>query len=402
MNKVVWTIKRGIKYPIILISLCSIYSILILLSFSIPQDWIEDNRIASLRMIQSEGDWPQPIYHNTTLDNYSDKLMFNLIRPTNNTLIQGFDIYSRYWNGWTILLRPMLLVGNLSVIRSIHESVFIFMAAIVCIVLIKRTNILYAGVFFCALIPIQIGIVAPSMQYSHIYFVTFAFITYLLWKKRTREQLFVAFFIVGSVTNFIDLLTTPLITYGISITILIVAYRNNTRISIIDWLTCTLLWLIGYGTTWVSKWVISTMITRRNVFHEALSQANHRITGNLDNTHIKPSISNMLDLILQSFAHKADLIFIIALMIIFLVFAMKYRSNILNNYRNKLYSSTLLLLTACTPFIWTFSMLQHTQQHSWFTYRILTISAISLLSIIWIWVFGSNKKDQFTPISLED
>lgn len=94
--------------------LLTTYMILLTVAYSIPNDWISDNILASLKMLSDEGDYPSlnsGMKRATRLDNYSDRVMITTSNgdvgksPLENALYTNG--YSRYWHGYQILLRPL-------------------------------------------------------------------------------------------------------------------------------------------------------------------------------------------------------------------------------------------------------------------------------------------------------
>lgn len=86
------------------------------------------------------------------------------------------------------------------------------------------------------------------------------------------------FFIVGSVSSFIDLLTAPLVTLGITaITYFLLMQKEEEKTSIkkyiLEILKIGIAWVLGYGITWASKWVIVELVYGRPIISQAITQA---------------------------------------------------------------------------------------------------------------------------------
>ena len=104
----------------------------------------------------------------------------------------------------------------------------------------------------------------------------------ILLKKDLNKNIGVIFFIVGSVTSFMDLLTEPLITLGLPLIIYILLMqkqRTSLKQDIISFIKLSILWGLGYALTWLMKWILVSLIYNRDIIQNALQQAKFRSTG---------------------------------------------------------------------------------------------------------------------------
>lgn len=202
------------------------------------------------------------------------------------------DNYPRYWHGYLIFLRPLLIIMNLGSIRSIYAVVLFLLIGLTTYHLIKRSDI-YVGIAF--LISLAVGNAATfffSMQFSNLWIVTLLAMLLMLCKPKYIEKfqnMLIFFFMVGSLTNFFDLLTVPLISWGIP---MITYYYINNKYPTSEkedgekpyerLIFTGVFWTIGYGLTWFTKWLLATIILRKNVIHDALTQILFRTEGNTD------------------------------------------------------------------------------------------------------------------------
>ncbi|NEG78973.1 hypothetical protein [Bifidobacterium avesanii] len=188
-------IKHNIKlYLIAFIILIASFSALLVVTFLIPQSAIENNRINSINFLKKEGNYPNPLYGNTKLDNFTDKLMLEQVGPENASIYRAFTLYTRYWNGWAVLLRPLLLIGNITVIRGLLSAIFWILLILSIYLIARRTNIFYGILFFSAMLPARLDLVAVSMQFTHVYFALFIFLIWLLYKEHKIDNVILGFF----------------------------------------------------------------------------------------------------------------------------------------------------------------------------------------------------------------
>lgn len=67
--------KTLARYSVWFVVLCFIYSVLLLIGYSVPQSAVEANRQQSIQFLNKEGLFFTPLYGNTRLDNFTDLLM---------------------------------------------------------------------------------------------------------------------------------------------------------------------------------------------------------------------------------------------------------------------------------------------------------------------------------------
>lgn len=380
--------KTITAFLILLISYC----ILLTISFSIPQQLIQENTDKSLSLIESESLYPIMNHGNsdgTKLDNFTDHLM---IRKTSkksdlNILENAMyvDNYPRYWHGYLIFLRPLLIIMNLGSIRLIYAVVLFLLIGLTTYHLIKRSDI-YVGIAF--LISLAVGNAATfffSMQFSNLWIVTLLAMLLMLCKPKYIEKfqnMLIFFFMVGSLTNFFDLLTVPLISWGIP---MITYYYINNKYPTSEkedgekpyerLIFTGVFWTIGYGLTWFTKWLLATIILRKNVIHDALTQILFRTEGNAD--YPLQRIEMLRKNVILMYPRVTILILGITCFI-FLAIAIKKRSRTYR-YTNLIRTFFLYSLMALAPYIWLNLLANHSQIHFWFTYRGQIITVFSIL-----------------------
>lgn len=90
---------------------------------------------------------------------------------------------------------------------------------------------------------------------------------------------------IGSLSCFLDFLTTPVFTLVCPILIFILYQKKSNKDvkqNIIDTIKCSIAWGIGYVLTWVTKWIVVDLLLNRNVFSSSINQVLFRINGDLN------------------------------------------------------------------------------------------------------------------------
>ncbi|MDR2646767.1 MAG: hypothetical protein LBB67_01375 [Oscillospiraceae bacterium] len=384
-----------------------LFTLLMTLSYAIPNAAVEQSAARSIAMLEEEG-----IYASVNLgarvvrtDNWTDRLMLEKTqKAAGNSLLRAAMIpdYARYWHGYQVLLRPALAICNLTVssiekqistdaaqplpalamLRRVNEIVLLALLAAVLILIVKQLN---GWIALCFVIAVGFGdaIVVPmSLQYSvAAYVMLLACLALLLFCHNPRfcEHVCVGFFLIGATTSFFDLLTVPLITFGMPAALLVMiemASAKCVRLDIARLALRGVCWAFGYGGIWACKWAIASIVLRRNVFAEALNQMRLRAFGDAPlPVNLPPTIYTLLNNLTHLIFPIALLIAAIAALAVIAVMLCRHRANTVRIVK----TSIPLFLLCIAPYVWYLIFLNHSQEHGRFTYRAQIIAVFAIL-----------------------
>lgn len=383
--------------------------ILLLWVNSFPNEKMVGNIKESVKVFEKEETYPQLMdgMYSSRLDNFTDAIIlltsaykkdtslidrtvnaYRITYPDTNPVnslilwggvgIQEYNTckYSRYWHGYQIIVKILLLFLNYQEIRFLNMALQI-LVVILIISMMKHLDISYLIVpyvmFYISLCPIALMM---SLQFSAIFYVTnISCVIMMTVYKKKRENIWIIFLVSGICTSFFDLLTYPLVSLFIPLIICLCLGGDKKFLNILkDVLWFCFSWGIGYVGMWVGKWVCGSILLKENIINDALKQILNRtalessqgeftrwevISKNLDIFNELP-----LKLLLVSFI----LMYIIR--IIYLSFRLK-KVVIKNGY---------LLLFSVAPLIWYCVLTNHSYVHFWFTFRTLSISVFSIFT----------------------
>jgi len=305
--------------------------------------------------------------------------------------------YARYWHGYAVLLRPLLMLGNLGFIRNLNFIVMLFCFALLVLMMGKRFHVSVTVIFTLAFAAVQAFLVPFSMAY----FVTFflgALLSIIMLKKyeRIKEKQWEIsfFFIAGALTAFTDFLTTPLLTLLIPLAFYFLlelqSRETSPKNSIIVLTKSVLGWGLGYLLLWLAKWIIASLVFGQNVFGNAFSSFTERAgtspsfspgAADID----MGTLENRLGAIGKNLIYLINNPYILAALFI-AVFAftgvLVYRNIRKQNKDAQFFLNALpLAAIAIAPFVWYFLLSNHSTYHDHMTYRSLasTIFAVGLL-----------------------
>lgn len=294
--------------------------------------------------------------------------------------------YARYWHGYLTVLRPLLVLGNYEIIRIILLIITFITIAIMLTLICKKINLKVAIAYGIGLLAISILVVSQSINEILIFLVAFVSTIILLLKKDKQKNIGLFFFAVGSVASFIDLLTAPLVTFGITaITYFLLRQKEENNIGIkqyiLEMIKIGIAWAVGYGLTWATKWVITELFFGRPLISQAIEQAIYR-------TNVPTRSNGMVwfttqDVILKNltFLSKPVMLVIIVINVIYLLVQAIRNYNKKIDWKENLKECIPYVFCLLLPFMWYFVLKQHSYIHAFFTYRILVIAIISLFMI---------------------
>lgn len=333
-------------------------------------------------------------YINTkTGDLYQTKELYGLMHGDN---IEDAYEYARYWHGYLFILRPLLCIFNYAQIRLVLLLVTLITIVCMTILLCKKINIITGIIFIIGLLSISIFIVTKSINEILIFLVAFISSIFLLLRKRKIKNIGIFFFVVGSISSFIDLLTAPLVTLGFTSIIYFLMLQKEEEVLsikkyILEILKIGICWTLGYGITWASKWIITELFFNRPIISQAIIQAFFR--SNVP-THNGEKLFEPIDVILRNLSYLSNpvittIIFIIIIYIIItLMKNMKNKINIKENLKDTIPYIFIFFF----PIVWYLVLKQHSYTHVNFTYRLLIISIICILIIVEK-ILKFNKKE---------
>ena len=446
-------LKNFLIYLLLFIILISSYMILMTLSSLIPSSWIENHVRESSETLFEEGErnvydlkykkariftftdalmintaysidssspmqsfifarknyipgqtkyiYPDSQYNLGANEKYIDKKTGDLHQTKElYALMHGEKIedsyeYARYWHGYLVVLRPLLLLFNYESIRVFLFIISLILIGAICYLLYKKIDLMTAIIFLIGLLSVDILVVTQSINEILIFLVAFISIIILLLRKDIKKNIGAFFFIVGSVSSFIDLLTAPVVTLGLAaITYFLLLQKQekaNLKIYILELLKIGISWVLGYGLTWIAKWVITEVFFGRPMMSQVLTQASFRtnvpIVKGKDMFNRWQIISiNIKELSKPTIIANTVIVIVYALILVIC----NYKNC---NIKNNIIKCIPYVATLFFPIIWFMVIKQHSYTHVFFVYRTLSISIISLLLIIKK-LFERNKKEE--------
>ncbi len=345
--------------------------------YLIPDRFISANVESALGVIKAEGAYPHYFfdYPFGQADNNTDKEMYlNLLKDDGVSVLQAAMVprYSHYWHGYAVFLRPMSVFLSITNIRYLNMVVLIVFLCLCFWKIAQRINAATAVTFILGLIASFCWLAPFNMQYFSVTILTLIFSMAVLLAhqyKRLRNA-YVLFLCFGTLTNFFDFLTFPILTLGYPLILLLLLRKQDsdarTFVSeTLFLLACSASWCAGYGLTFVAKGVFGTLFTGTNVLWAIADNGLFRINGALPEGY-STGVSAWMALrynISAFFNFRTISLFACSLLC--LSAAVFRRRDTLKGWT----ASLPLLGAALFPYVWYAVLANHSIMHCYFTYK---------------------------------
>ncbi len=392
------------RYVKIFLLLIVLYLLTALLSCLLPNRVIRQNISDSVEDFIRETDYPQAILqgHGYQMDNFTDALILNIAYTTDvhdlrnsmldpkfacegpvmstnlQHLVDGsldrYVSYGRYWHASAFLIRFPLLLGNYNSIRYWVYILTSLLLLSTCFILYKKVGPMLTLGYFSGFVLLNGFITQFSVQFAVDIILALVFTMLVCRFYPKSKNMALLMFINGSVTCWLDLLTTPVLTLGMPMLAYIMLMRREWtglrwREPVRQLAVPSLLWGGAYLLTWFSKWILTTLFTSDNVLRDGLNQVLIRVGTGEDFNRWSALVENV-----KLLPVWAILLWLLLIAVpVVLAFRKKYSKSVL-----------LLIPFMLLPYVWYLFAANHSYIHCWFTYRnqMLTVSALSIALLL--------------------
>jgi len=400
--------------------------LLLVLAYCLPTEKISENVAEAAVAFANEGPYRQlnfgggtkEIYNfmdsmqlsgNSTQDNFTDAIILLNAENTNdeNVFLEALKVnrvtsgdqlptdtlialhtgaeqeyetgsYARYWHGYLVLLKPLLLIFSYQQIRYILSLVQLGLVAAVIWLLAARGKGIYCVPVVLTYFFLNPAVCSLSLQYTPILVLTMTELVVILLREKQyagdKGLWLYHFFFAGCLTSYFDFLTYPLVTLGVPVIFLLSQYEENWKEGLKELLGCCCLWGTGYVAMWAGKWTLASLITGENVWGEAINSISYRTASGA--AELGASEIGRLDVIGRNLtANKFS--FILILIAFAVCLALSLFRNLLR-FKSKYIPTALAGLL---PFAWYLVVSNHSVVHSWMTFRTLAVFVYALMTV---------------------
>lgn len=301
--------------------------------------------------------------------------------------------YSRYWHGYVIVLKPLLVLFNVQEIRLIFQTILLVLLGVVAAIAANRMQRygLVLSVLFvvsCGLFGVMEAASDLPMFFSFFVMCLTTLAVLLIDRMRLIKAVPVLMFLSGALTVYFDFLDNPIVSLGVPLVFLVFRLGDNhfrfSRIASAVCLSC-LFWALGYGCLWVFKWLIAAFVSGPDSFLNTMHQILFRVGVNESEQGVETSPQLALSLSFQRLGFlKYIMMFEITIFMLLSIWIACSHKCSLKRKRYLLSVALLLSGVFLVPIVWIVVLSNHTAIHV-FTYRDLIVGMFSFsAAILWL------------------
>lgn len=303
--------------------------------------------------------------------------------------------YARYWHGYLAILRPVLTLFSYPTIEILSRIVFVLLVISCTYLMWKKINKTAAILFLLSFVVMNSFYTASSINEVTCFMIMLCSNLYILLRYQKTKQMPLVFFVIGSITNYLDLLTLPLLTFAMPVCIYFLLKEKEgikAKESIITYIKLGIAWGAGYGLTWVAKWILVDILCNRNILEVAMKQIIYRTGSKEGNVIFSYSyvIGNNMKFLGNEALYATGFV-ALAILLMGIIKNKKYpRKDKINVVQLAVY-----LITSVLPFIWYFALKNHSAIHARFTHRLFLIFIFAFWIVLAkMWGIDNLKKDK--------
>lgn len=286
---------------------------------------------------------------------------------------QDVSSYARYWHGYLIVLKPLLLFFNYYQIRFLNIIIMSEIILGIIAGLARRKMWRSVVAYIIALLGLFPMTIPSSLQYTSVFYVGNMAVLFFLWRYEFLEKkgrVLYLFFLTGMFTSFVDFLTYPLYTVGMLCALWLVLSEETFGKKLWKMASNGIAWGIGYIGMWVGKWLVGSVLTGRNLFIDALGTVATRLSHGAASEVISSWMAAARNFYIYFNWYGIILFIILTVWVIAALFKIKGIGK----------GSTvwLLILLTFVPVVWYMVAANHSYIHYWYTFRNLSVSIFAL------------------------
>ena len=396
------------------IYLISIAAFLLLMIFSaaLPHTRKFDSLMRrSARILAKGGDYPEMT--GVTLDHYTDSMILNVAysldpkQPVRSSMRVNCSIerdqeqtrafldmttgnndklvnshYERYWFGQSAVMKLMHYFWHIDKIYVLYGSLVLFLSFFAILLAYKNNGAIGVLALFFLLALCNFQVFFQSLQYLPVICIALTGMIVMLYDRKDSSWRGPLFFTSGMLTAFFDLLTAPILAFGIPALFICGkdflqaestdgrSWKNWFRI----WCGCPAAWLAGYIMSWGTKILLGICFAggAQQIFQQIFLRIG------TSNSSIKFTRWQSLVKNFQFLYDNTQLILLAAGIVLVLFLMVK----IYQWKKHKLFFNSRLflgyLMLAVMPVAVIIFMANHTYIHGWMTYRGLALTCAAL------------------------
>ncbi len=289
--------------------------------------------------------------------------------------------YARYWGGYLLFLKPLLLFFTLPQIRAMDACFQLCLTLAVLLLAYRKGGlrlVIPMSLMMMSLNPIT---TAMSLQYTSMYLITLGGVLVMLaFETWDKDWGYLVFLFLGIATAFFDFLTYPAAAVGVCLTLQVLLGRKKGTNALLGCIGSGAAWAFGYGGMWSGKWLVANLLTGQNVLSDAMTQVQYRSNSQLSGNEGAEQVG-LIQVILKNLsAYRTPAYILLALCLVAAVLWLLLKKRRVFRVDKGLVAP--LLLCFLVPFVWYALVRNHSAVHYWMTHRNLSAAILALSGFI--------------------
>lgn len=350
-----------------------------------------DNYTDALMLMQAAYDGSEPlveramaVYRYTNESDNPFETMDALVQGKTDELERAQ--YDRYWHGYLVVLKPLLMFCNITQIRILNVFIMVLLSVWLIALMNRHLPKRFVMWFVYSLLFLMPFTIPFCMQYcTSTYVMLIALIVMLKkydWLKQERRLAYY-FMIVGMTVVYVDYLTFPLITFGIPVIMLLLLDSTERKLGkdVLMVFRYGIDWCIGYVGLWSMKWILASIFLHQNIVKEGIEQVLFRSSSTPEYGDFKITILKAWG---SNVCNYVNLVYIIVILVGLILVCRKIRPkqcSVIDVFRQ----NGIYLLIAMTPFVWYGVFKNHSYSHGSFTFRCLLVTVFAGMIFLEKW-----------------
>ena len=293
----------------------------------------------------------------------------------------GTEPYYQYWHGYQVIIRPLLSLFSYPMIRILNGIVQTGLLLLLCWMLRKKSLGCCILPYLAAVAMLMPLALAMSLQFSSCYYILTLGSIAVLWKEESLDRLDgLLFAYIGIATAYFDFLTYPAATLGIpAVFYFCVRKSSSIRDTFCRGVKICFSWAVGYVGMWSGKWLIGSLILRKNILTVAAGKLVERSSADSNLLH---NIHAALSANIKTFLFTPATLAVILLAVFLLFRLAKKLRNGVSGIRETAILFFPFVILALLPIAWYVVTSQHAVIHYWFTNKSLAVSVFAGLAAL--------------------
>lgn len=279
--------------------------------------------------------------------------------------------YSRYWHGYMIVVRTLLTCCDMTGIKNIMFSAYLFLLGVLVSVSIRKKMLKFSILYIMSSVLGTLFFEFFTVGHLAPVFISLIGCIYIIQKDNfDSHELFLS---LGIAVAFFDFLSTEILTLSLPlICLLLKKNKQNECVSYKEFSILNIYWLLGYMGTYIYKWVLIALFYGKEYLVDAYEKGVEKIIS-------KDLFAGLYLNIQMLFPHlnsstTAMFIFCIVLVVLLAILFLFHKDGC-NRNNFVLYLSFIFII----PYIRYVILSNHSFVHYFFTYRAQVSSILIML-----------------------